>query len=228
MSVIDLHCDLRSMFGAARDQRGRPTCVAFATSDVHAALRGGWEPLCCEYAFYHAQRRAGRLPSQGVVLPMMVESLAKDGQPIEAAWPYLTALPTNISAWTPPSKPGQLHGRAGAMSSNALDQVMATLNEGRPVILLLMLSPSFFLPGADGVIDPAPGETPEPARRHAVIACGHGTVDSHPALLVRNSWGPRWGIAGYAWLTQSFLTPRLFAAATLLEDIDVSAHSIAA
>jgi hypothetical protein len=228
MSVIEIRRDLRPMFGTIRDQRGRPTCVAFAASDAHAALRDGWEPLCCEYAFYHAQRRAGRLPTQGAVLPTMVESLAKDGQPIEAAWPYLNVLPANLSVWAPPPQLGKLHGRAGTLSSKALDQVIATLDEGRPVILLLMLSRCFFEPGAGGVIEPAIGEVPEPARRHAVIACGHGLINDQPALLVRNSWGPRWGVDGCGWLTQTFLKPRLFAAATLLEDVDVSAHSIAA
>ncbi len=228
MSVIEMFCDLRPMFGAVRDQGARPTCVAFAASDAHAALRAGWEPLCCEYAFYQAQRRAGRQPTQGVFLPAMVESLAQDGQPIEAAWPYLSALPADLTTWMPPAQLSQIHGRAGIISSSALDQIVATLDEGRPVILLLMLSASFFLPGTDGVIDAAVGEVPEPARRHAVIACGHGAIDARPALLVRNSWGARWGLSGCAWLTESFLKPRLFAAATLLEDADVSAHSITA
>jgi hypothetical protein len=57
---------------------------------------------------------------------------------------------------------------------------------------------------------------------------GHGTVDHHRAILIRNSWGPRWGDGGYAWLTESFLVPRMFAAATLMEDINVSARSVAA
>ncbi|KRB86951.1 peptidase C1 [Sphingomonas sp. Root710] len=226
--MIDVHQDLRGMFGAARDQRGRPTCLAFAASDTHAALRDGWDPLCCEYAFYQAQRRAGRPPTRGAVLPVMVQSLAEDGQPMEVAWPYLAALPADMAHYVPPAELGALHGRAGMLTSTAIDQVAASLDAHRPVILLLMLSRCFFEPSGDGVVDPPIGEHPEPARRHAVIACGHGTVDGCPALLVRNSWGPRWGLGGCAWLTESFLKPRLFAAATLLEDIDVSARPVAA
>lgn len=228
MSLVVVERDLRALFGPVRDQRGRPTCVAFSASDAHAALRSGWEPLCCEYAFYHAQRRAGRPPTRGALLPVMVEVLSQDGQPAETAWPYLAALPADVAHWVPPTAIGALHGRAGMMSSSAIDQVIASLDQNRPVILLLMLSPSFFQPDADAIIDPAIGEVLEPARRHSVVACGHGTIDGRPALLVRNSWGPRWGQAGCAWLTEAFLKPRLFAAATLLEDVNVPAYPIAA
>ncbi len=34
--------DLRFRFGTARDQGARPTCLAFAASDTHAALRTPW------------------------------------------------------------------------------------------------------------------------------------------------------------------------------------------
>ena len=37
MTEIAVECDLGSLFGAARDQGDRPTCLAFAASDAHAA-----------------------------------------------------------------------------------------------------------------------------------------------------------------------------------------------
>lgn len=101
------------------------------------------------------------------------------------------------------------------------------LDLAHPVILLTELSYSFFLP-VSGVVDPPQGEAPEPSQRHAVVAVGHGTVDGTPAILVRNSWGPTWGTEGHAWLTEAFLGPRLFATATLLEEVDVSSRAIAA
>ena len=60
MTEVAVKCDLGFLFGTARDQGDRPTCLAFAASDAHAALRAGWEPLSCEYAFYQAQRRSLR------------------------------------------------------------------------------------------------------------------------------------------------------------------------
>ena len=84
------------------------------------------------------------------------------------------------------------------------------------------------MPTFEGIIQPSAGEVPEPARRHAVVAVGHGTIQGERTILVRNSWGPGWGVAGHGWLTEGFIAPRLFATALLTEDVDVSGHSIAA
>lgn len=228
MSDITVSVDLRPDFGPARNQGPRPTCMAFAASDAHAGLRNGWAPLSCEYAFYQAQRRARRPPDRGALLSSMLDALRANGQPKEGGWPYLAATPTDAASWAPPPKVGALFGRAGETRCPSLDLVIRELDQGRPVILLLMLSRAFFKPTPDAVIHPSIGEDPEPARRHAVIAVGHGSVDGHRAMLVRNSWGERWGSAGHGWLTEPFLGPRIFAAATLMEEVDVSARSAAA
>jgi hypothetical protein len=202
--------------------------MAFAASDAHAALRGGWVPLSCEYAFYQAQQRAQRPPSKGALLSSMLDTLREDGQPEEGGWPYLPATPTNPASWAPPPEVGALFGRDGKKSKPTLDQITQKLNQNRPVIILLTLSRSFFSPGPHAIIDPDIDETPEPARRHAVVAVGHGTIDAQRAVLIRNSWGHKWGDTGHGWLTERFITPRLYNAATLMEETDVSTHSVAA
>jgi hypothetical protein len=67
--------DLRGSFGPARDQDPRPTCMAFAASDAHAAARDGWEPLSTEWAYYHALKRDGGLPHQGATLDAMLATI---------------------------------------------------------------------------------------------------------------------------------------------------------
>jgi hypothetical protein len=228
MSDITISVDLRASFGAARNQGPRPTCLAFAASDAHAALREGWAPLSCEYAFYRAQRRSGRTPNTGALLSSMLETLRKDGQPEESGWPYLSATPADVASWSPPAEIGKLFGRNGVTATHSIDRVIQELDQGRPVIVLTMLSSAFYQSRPQGVVDPAPGEQPEPERRHAVVAVGHGKVDGQRAVLVRNSWGPSWGDAGYGWLTERFLGPRIYAAATLLEEVDVPADPVAA
>jgi hypothetical protein len=158
----------------------------------------------------------------------MLEVLRTDGQPVESGWPYLPKTPSDPGTWTPPTDVGPLFGRNGAATTHSLDHIIQELDQGRPKIILTMLSRSFYQPTAEGVVDPAIGEQPEPARRHALVAVGHGIVDKQRAILARNSWGSGWGVAGYGWLTESFLDPRLYAAANLLEDVDVSARSATA
>ncbi|MDE1918650.1 MAG: C1 family peptidase [Sphingomonadales bacterium] len=227
MATIEIEVDLRERFGPARDQGPRPTCLAFATSDNHAGLRAGWQPLSCEYLYFHAQRRAGRLPGQGAVLPAMLEALRGDGQPVEAGWPYLDASPPEGDAWKPPIEVGSCYGRVGVASQPDVSGVRSMLSLGHPIVVLSMLSRSFFRP-VDGAVAPVPGEQPEPSQRHAVVAVGHGRVDGEPATLVRNSWGPGWGLDGHAWLTDAFLAPRIFATATLMEEVNVPSRAIAA
>ena len=222
---ISVNVDLRHRFGPARNQGARPTCMAFATSDTHAVLRCDWKPLSCEYIFFKAQTRAGKPPTVGASMAAMLDALRLDGQPEEAGWPYLVLPPADATTWCPPSPIGPLYGRNGMRTGYALSPIIAALDQGTPVILLSCLSPSFYMPTAEAVVTPATGELPDPNIRHAVIAVGHGAWNGEPAVLVRNSWGRSWGEDGYAWLTESFLAPRLFGAAVLMENVDVSANS---
>jgi hypothetical protein len=228
MTRIVVLKDLRPLFGEARNQGRRPTCLAFAASDAHAALRPGWTPLSCEFAFYQAQRRAGRPPGSGALLSAMLEALRKDGQPEESGWPYLATTPIDAASWRPPDNVGPLFGRGGETRAPSLDRIIQELDDDRPSILLLMLSRAFYAPFPEAIIHPGAGEGPDPARRHAVVAVAHGTVEGERAVLVRDSWGLKWGDAGFGWLTETYLATRLFAAAMLTENVDVSACSVAA
>lgn len=220
--MIDIVTDLRPLLGAARDQGARPTCLAFAASDAHAALRDGWGPLSCEYLFFHTHKRTGTPPDRGASLAAMLDALRLDGQPAEIDWPYLDAVPLDFSEWVPPTDVGQCFRRDGAKGANLIPPIQATLDSGRPLLLLTMLSQSFYTLGKEGIVDPASDEKPDPALRHAIVAVGHGIIGGQTAILVRNSWGASWGANGHAWLTEKFLTPRLYATAMVTEDVDVS------
>ena len=220
MTEVAVECDLGSLFGAVRDQGERPTCLAFAASDVHAALRAGWEPLSCEYAFYQAQRRSNRSPEVGARLSDMLDALRDNGQPQEEGWPYLAATPPDDTNWRPPKEVGEIYRRHGVIKPESVDEILQWLDQGKPIMVLLTLSNSFYSPPESGVIQPKPGEQPVLAMRHAVVAIGHGVIGGERAILIRNSWGEDWGVGGYAWLTQSFLTPRLMRLAALTREIN--------
>ncbi|KTE19815.1 peptidase C1 [Sphingopyxis sp. H050] len=223
--MIAIKTDLRHLLGPVRDQGARPTCLAFAASDGHAALRDG-TPLSCEYAYFHAQRRGGRAADQGATLSTMLDALRLDGQPAESGWPYLDIVPGD--EWAPPAMAGPCFGRKGGAATLDFSSILASLDANRPVLLLSTLSVSFFQPTGEGLVDPANDEMPDASLRHAILAVGHGLADGQSAILVRNSWGVGWGVEGHAWLTEKFLKPRLFATAILTEEIDVPSHSAAA
>lgn len=226
--AVTVHADLREKFGPARDQLHRPTCLAFAASDAHAALRDGWKPLSCEYAFYHAQKRGGRSPLGGAVLDDMLSTLREDGQPIEDDWPYIVNLPADLSLYCPPTPVGKCYGRKSELPPRNFDRLCSALDCGTPLIVLAVLTFSYFNPPSDGIIRRVEGEAVFPTPRHAMIAVGHGTVSGERVVLIRNSWGPSWGLAGYCWMTESYLTEHIFGLAILKDDCDVSRRSVAA
>lgn len=191
MSVTILR-DLRATFAQTRDQGCRPTCLAFAVSDAHAASFSPFRPFSVEYLNYYAvQRMAGRDPTKGVSVGAISDALLHDGQPLEDAWPYLAVLPSDLSRWTPPSG-CQVNRRAIKWANKTFPQICDSIDQGYPVVLGLRISRSFLAPNPIGIVQQIPND-PE-AGRHAMIAVGYGETGARRCVLVRNSWGARYRV----------------------------------
>jgi len=142
MSSIAIRHDLRGQFGPARDQGLRPTCLAFATSDAHAAVRDTtWAELSCEYLYFHAAQREGVKHTAGVKIASIRNALDQDGQPVEAGWPYLKAVPKQ---WKPPAKVGDVFCRASKMLAGGFARAWQKVTSGTPVLIGMSISDAFY------------------------------------------------------------------------------------
>jgi C1A family cysteine protease len=206
--AVDVVVDLREQFGPARDQGQRPTCMAFAASDAHAAARSSLEALSSEFAHYQAVRRKQVINvNSGVSFSLMAQSIHEDGQPPEVIWPYMPVLPANLDDWKPPPDCNPIFRRQFQIESASINRICEHLDDSRPVIVTMTISPSFFRPSPEGIITGS--VTEPPVNSHALVAVGYGkSVQSH-VVLVRNSWGDRWGLRGHAWITEEYLGPRM-------------------
>jgi hypothetical protein len=181
--------------------------LIFAMSDAHAAARGPWEALSCEYLYYYAKKRDGGPPSEGARLNCARPALKEDGQPIENNWKYSPKTPTDLALWVPPSKVGDIYRRASTILKGGFDDAWNKVESGFPVLIVMTISDAFYNPDDDGVVDSS--EPTDQSRRHAVVAVASGIWAGTKCLLTRNSWGETWGLQGHAWLTKPYLKPRI-------------------
>jgi C1A family cysteine protease len=200
--------DLRPMLPPVSNQGSRNTCMAFAASGAHAAVCGKPGPsLSVEYAHYHAcQRRLIFNPHEGTSIMDMFEALADSGQPHESMWPYLDALPNDLSKYYPPIVPSTLYKHAGRLLAN-FSEVVPQLQKGVPVLLGVRLSVNFHILNSKDILQHDPD--PNPAGHHAIVAVGYEEKGSQTVFLVRNSWGTGWADAGHGRVDASYLKPRV-------------------
>ncbi len=138
-------------------------------------------------------------------------ALADEGQPVETAWPY---SPVQVTPWAPPAITTKLHKTAMVPGKLTFGEVVTMLDQGRPVVLGLVVTDAFYRPDASGRI---PDQNPDTERAgHAVLGVGHGiSADEMAMLLIRNSWGVGWGLGGHAWLSRTYLERQLHETALL-------------
>lgn len=201
--------DISWRLGPVRDQGKRPTCVAFALSDLHASIRSTtFAPLSVEYLFYHACLRSPVFnPSAGVTLHQVLGAIEHDGQPEEVHWPYLPDLPMDLRDYKLPTINATIHRRKGIDFTGAVDEILKELESDRAVMLVFSSTMQFVL--ANPTVPVASSTSDQVLQPHAVVAVGVGEHRTGRCVRIRNSWGAGWADGGHAWLSESYLNARL-------------------
>lgn len=200
MTVV-VECNLEHRFGAARDQGQRPTCLAFALSDLNREYALAPGPLSAEYLYCQALAFSGYSRGSGLTINAGLNSV-KQGQPEEAHAPYQLFEPSSPVIIPSIQDGAALFSSVFAVEGFELAAVEAAILGGRPVGLGVALTNSFFMP-EDGVVAYEPDALPDSG--HAVMAVGMGRNGSVRYFRIRNSWGVAWGDAGHAWVPVEYL-----------------------
>lgn len=185
----------------ARPQGRRPTCLAFALSDLNRLAAPA--DLSPEFLY----RAAAMLspdwaPGGGITFDAMREA-SRAGQPEETAFPY---CPEEPSLPIPALPSGLRHyGQVLQYLSADPTDIACFITAGQPIGLGLRVTPEFFKPDRNLVIF---SDRVMAGLLHAVVAIGvgHEEGSSTPWFYVRNSWGAHWGVNGYAWISGAYVS----------------------
>lgn len=163
------------------------------------------------FIYYNERVIEGDVPQDnGAQIRDGIKSLAAQGVCFEEgpdAWPYDVAQ----FAAKPPA------GCYAAAADNKViqysrlvqsaQQFKGCLYAGRPFVFGFTVYESFEGPDvAKTGIVPMPGSSEKSIGGHAVMCVGYD--DASQMFIVRNSWGPGWGLGGYFKIPYAYLTDR--------------------
>jgi C1A family cysteine protease len=140
-----------------------------------------------------------------------VKAVAKQGAPAERVWPYDAARFAKKPPQTAYDMAKQDIVTSYAAVARDINQMRGCLADGFPFVLGFAAYASFEGPAvkASGILAmPASGE--KKAGDHVVLAVGYD--DSKKSFIMRNSWGPHWGLKGYFWMPYEYLQDKHLAA----------------
>lgn len=139
-----------------------------------------------------------------------IKSLNKQGICQEIEWTYDDNPAPNQKFTLKPSKTCYTHAKPNLVESyqrliNNINTLKGCLAEGFPFVFGFTVYESFMTSTvrATGIM-PMPSPSEKVKGGHAVMAVGYD--EAKQAILVRNSWGKDWGMAGYFWMPYAYIS----------------------
>ena len=198
--------DLRDRCSPVGDQQELGACTAFAVGrglrECLQRLRGEAPPPPSPLFLYYETRRLRGTPDRdsGATITDAMHAIAGAGVAPEAAWPY----DLDAFAAQPPAS-AYADAVAWRLASGTqlagLDDMKSALARSQPVAFGMCIYSYFRDLGAEGKLA-MPQDGDIMVGGHAVLAVGYD--DPQRVLIVRNSFGERWGAAGYFYLPYAY------------------------
>jgi C1A family cysteine protease len=203
--------DLRPFCPPVEDQKDLGSCTANALAGALEFLmkkdKVKFADMSRLFIYYNERviEHTVRTDS-GAMIRDGIKTLAKQGTCPETSWPYYIAK----FAVKPPKAcytEALDYQILSYARLNTLDEMRACLAEGFPFVFGFAVYEGFESQkvAKTGVVEmPAAGE--RMLGGHAVLAVGYD--DAAKRVIVRNSWGPKWGIKGYFTLPYAYVADR--------------------
>jgi len=228
-AAIAAQVDLRNWFSPIEDQGYLGSCTANAAVGLleyfQRRSKGGYIDASRLFLYKVERSLLGWTGDTGAYLRTAMEALVLFGAPPERYWPYDGSEPGANTHYDlePPAfcyafganykaiKYFRLDG-PGTSPAQILTNIKTYLSHGFPSMFGFPVYSEFDNPLPGGLIAfPAPNSNYRGG--HAIVTVGYDdNVMIGPdrgALLVRNSWGPTWGNAGYGWMSYKYVTQDL-------------------
>ena len=212
--------DLRPKCPPVYDQGQIGSCTANAIGAAHEFTQiveglPGPSPFTPSRLFIYYNERAmeGTVSSDsGAQIRDGIKSIAKLGVCREdPTWPYdADPFPPNNRLTVKPPDAAYTEAQAYVAIqyqrvSQILNQMKGCLASGYPFVFGFTVYESFeSQPVAQTGVVPMPAPKEQVLGGHAVLAVGYD--DSRQCFIVRNSWGPGWGMLGYCYMPYLYLT----------------------